>query len=170
MEEKNGWSEDGYIVDQDYFTDRRYRTMPASINGCGPMAVFNLLRFLGKGLPLDTIIEDMDARHRLHIPGPTSVRVMREYLKEKAPELREAGGREAALTLAEASKAGIFRYQEGRVPHFISYIRREDGLFRFFNVADGLEDCCMSMEQFGREHLKGGLVIVLAAQEDVETE
>ncbi len=162
MEEQKGWSADGYIIDQDYFGDRRYRTMQASINGCGPMAAFNLLRFLGRDLPLDAILEDMDRRHWLHAPGPTSVRVMRAFLQEQVPEIREAAGREAALQLARESRAGIFRYQEGRVPHFISFIREKEGDCRFFNVADGLEDCRMSLEQFGAEHLKGGLVIVFA--------
>ena len=32
--------------------------------------------------------------------------------------------------------------------------------FRFFNVADGLEDTVMPMERFGEEHLKGGLVVL----------
>ena len=165
MEQKTqeqGWSADGYIIDQDCFTTLRYRTMQASINGCGPMAAFNLLHFLGRDLPLEVILADMDARHLLHAPGPTSVRVMRAFLRDAAPELREASGREEALALAGRSRAGIFRYQEGRVPHFISYIRQEEGDFRFFNVDDGLEDCRMSMERFGAEHLRGGLVIVFA--------
>ena len=127
MEERKGWSDDGYIVDQDCFAERRYRTMPASINGCGPMAACNLLHYLGRDLPLDTILEDMDRRHMLHAPGPTSVRVMRAFLQERVPETREAAGREAALALAKVSRAGIFRYQEGHVPHFVSYIRRTEG-------------------------------------------
>ena len=165
MEEREGWSADGYIIDQDCFSGRRYRTMQASINGCGPIAAFNLLHFLGRDLPLDTILQDMDARHFLHAPGPTSVRVMRAFLREYAPELREASGREAALQLMGESRAGILRYQEGRVPHFISYVRLAEGEYRFFNVADGLEDCRMSMERFGAEHLKGGFVLAFALPE-----
>ena len=165
MEEKRpeqGYSADGYIMDQDCFSSLRYRTMPASINGCGPVAVFNLLRFLGRERPLEEIMGDMDARHYLHAPGPTSMRVMRAVLADLVPEIQEAAGQEAATALAANSRAGIIRYREGREPHFVSYLRQEDGLFRFFNVADGLEDCAMSMERFASGHCASGIMIVLA--------
>ena len=34
-----------------------------------------------------------------------------------------------------------------------------------FNVDDGLEDCRMSMEQFGAEHFLGGTVIAMTVEE-----
>ena len=43
--------------------------------------------------------------------------------------------------------------------------RLAEGEYRFFNVADGLEDCRMSMERFGAEHLKGGFVLAFALPE-----
>ena len=99
--------------------------------------------------------------HVLNIPGPTHMRVMRQYLNKYIPDVRVTAGRELALEAATASTAGIFRYREENIPHFISYIRREDGAFRFFNVATDQEDILIPMEQFGREHLQGGRVIVL---------
>ena len=48
----------------------------------------------------------------------------------------------------------------------MSYVREGDGLFRFFNVADGEEDRCMTMEDFGRGHLRGGTVIVFTVAEE----
>ena len=44
-------------------------------------------------------------------------------------------------------------------------MRQPDGRFRFFNVADGLEDCVMSMEDFASGHLLRGTVIALTVQE-----
>ena len=156
-----GWSEDGYIVDQDCFSEYRYRNMPADINACGPIAVYNLLHYLDRETDFSQLLREMEALHRMPGPGPTSMRVMRLYLKALALPILETEGRELARTAASCSRAGIFRYWEGQEPHFISFIRRENGLFRFFNVADGLEDCEMSMDQFAQEHLKGGLVIAL---------
>lgn len=155
-----GYSADGYIIDQDFFTVQRYRTMPVSWNGCGPIALFNLLRACGQAAELSQICEELGALHRVNMPGPTSMRAMRLYLQRRLPACRETVGREAALAAAAASRAGIFRYWEGREPHFISYMRVGEEDFRFFNVSDGLEDCRMSMEQFGREHLLGGYVAV----------
>ena len=42
----NGFSDDGYIIDQDYFDEYEYRTMQASINGCGWIAAYNIRHFL----------------------------------------------------------------------------------------------------------------------------
>ena len=157
---EQGFSADGYITDQDCFSSLRYRTMPASINGCGWIAAYNLRHFLGQDADYDTVRRELDALHRVRVPGPTMLPIMQSYLRRHVPGLREAVGREAALALARESRAGIFRYREGRVPHFVSYLRAEEGLFRFFNVDDGLEDCRMSMEQFGAEHCPKGFVMV----------
>ena len=161
---EEGFSPDGYIRDQDCFSTLRYRTMPANINGCGWIAAYNLRRFLGHDIDWDQVRQELDNMHRLRVPGPTLMTVMRAYLGRYVPQARETVGREEAVAAAADSRAGIFRYREGREPHFISYLRQEDGLFRFFNVTDGLEDCCMDMAQFAREHLLGGTVIVFTVE------
>ena len=115
-----------------------------------------------RGLRLaDMTRAEMDAMHTLRVPGPTLMRVMRGYLSRYVPEYRETSGREEALTAAEESEAGIFRYREGDTPHFICYLRQDDGQFRFFNVDDNIDDGVMSMQKFGREHFLRGNVIAL---------
>ena len=109
----------------------------------------------------------MDAMHCLRVPGPTLMRVMRTYLGRYVPGYQETSGREDALAAAGKSLAGIFRYREGDVPHFICFLRQEDGQFRFFNVDDNLDDCVMAMEQFGREHFLRGNVIALTIPQEV---
>lgn len=161
---EQGFSEDGYIVDQDCFHALRYRTMPASINGCGWIAAYNLRRYLGQDVSYPEVLRELEGLHLWNVPGPTLMNVMRAYLSRYVPQARETVGREEALNAAAASRAGIFRYREKREPHFVSYLRTEDGRFRFFNVADGLEDCRMTMEEFGRDHLCGGTVIVFTVE------
>ena len=155
-----GFSKDGYIIDQDCFSDFKYRTIPASFNGCGWIAAYNLRRFLGHTMSYDEVRREMDEMHFLRVPGPTRMCVMRRYLKKHMPEIRETVGRDAALTAAKGSRAGIFRYREGLEPHFVSYIRQEENSFRFFNMADGMEDCVLPMERFMEEHCAPGTVIV----------
>ena len=167
MEKKpleQGFSEDGYIVDQDCFHALRYRTMPASINGCGWIAAYNLRRYLGQDVSYPEVLRELEGLHLWNVPGPTLMNVMRAYLSRYVPQARETVGREEALNAAAASRAGIFRYREKREPHFVSYLRTENGRFRFFNVADGLEDCRMTLEEFGRDHLCGGTVIVFTVE------
>ncbi len=156
-----GFSADGYITDQDCFSSVRYRTMHADINGCGWIAAYNLRHFLGHDIGWQSVLREMDDMHTLRFPGPTLMRVMREYLGKYVPDYRETEGREAAVAAAKKSCAGIFRYQEGYEPHFISFIRVGDNRFRFFNVTDGLEDFCADMDKYAEEHLRHGIVIVL---------
>ena len=155
-----GFSPDGYITDQDCFSTFRYRTIPANYNGCGWIAAYNLLKFLGHETGYDEVRRELDEMHFLRVPGPTLMCVMRKYLKKHVPEVRETVGREAALETARDSRAGIFRYREGIEPHFVSYIRQGENSFRFFNMTDGLEDSVMPMEQFITEHCAPGTVIV----------
>ncbi len=151
----SAYSPDGYLIDQDYVDEFEYRTMQASINGCGPIAVYNILRFLGRGIRFEIVLNEMDRMHSLRIPGPTTMPVMRAYLKKHLPAMREHEGREAALAAACASLAGILRYTEAEVPHFISFVRVGTA-FRFFNVNDGLEDFVCSMEGFFDSHVLPG--------------
>ena len=160
-----GFSTDGYITDQDCFSSVRYRGMAASINGCGLIAAYDLRRALGQSPDWREVCREMDALHRVRVPGPTLMSVMRAYLAQTVPEAREVAGRDAALEAAAHSRAGIFRYREKQVPHFAAYVREGEG-FRFFNLCDGEEDCVMSMERFGAEHCPRGHVIVFAAPAD----
>ena len=97
-------------------------------------------------------MNEMDYMHSLRIPGPTTMPVMRAYLRKYIPSMTEHIGREAAYQAALVSRAGILRYTEDNVPHFISFIPA-DGACRFFNVDDGLEDYVSSMEMFFSVHV-----------------
>ena len=152
MNASYGFSPDGYITDQDFFDEYEYRTMQASINGCGWIAAYNIRHFLGDGVRFEAVLDEMDHMHSLRIPGPTTMPVMRAYLQKYIPGMREHEGREAAYQAALQSRAGILRYTEDGVPHFISFIRKGNA-FRFFNVNDGLEDFVCSMESFFKSHV-----------------
>lgn len=156
-----GISSDGYIIDQDCFSSVHYRTMRADINGCGFIAAYNLRHSLGHPVDWEEVREELDRMHALRIPGPTLMRMMRDYLSKYVPEYRETVGRDEAVAAMKHSTAGIIRYTEGREPHFISYIRMEDGLFRFFNVTDGREDYITDADHFAKEHFLHGTVIAL---------
>lgn len=161
VSEAEAWTADGYIRDQDALHAYTYRTIPASNNACGPVAVYNLRHHEGHGAAFADILSEMDALHLLCVPGPTLMHVMRKYLARYLPGWREVHGRGAALAAAERSRMGIIRYHEQMVPHFVAYYRLADGTFRFLNVWDGMEDLTLAMQDFGRAHLLGGSVKLL---------
>ncbi len=166
IENNEKFSKDGYIIDQDLFTEGYpYRTMPSAWNGCGWIAAYNLRHALGDPADHQEVRKEMDAMHRLRIPGPTLMRIMRAYLAKYVPGYEETHGREAAAAKAGKSAAGIFRYTEQGVPHFITFVRQPDGQYRFFNVNDDLIDSCLPMDQFAKEHFVRGSVIALTVGE-----
>ena len=147
----NGWSTDGYITDQDYFGDYTYRTIPASRNGCGCIAAFNLRKYLGQNVSFEDVLQEMDDMHALKVPGPTTMTVMRQYLGKYVPGISESTGRQESLDAAKISRAGILRFTEENIPHFITFIS-SNGKYRFFNVNDGLEDFEEDMDTFFEKH------------------
>ena len=163
---EKGFSRDGYITDQDCFSSVRYRTIPACDNGCGFIAAYNMRKALGHDVDWDDVRREMDGMHRLRVPGPTLMKVMRKYLALHVPQYKETSGKDEVCAAAENSITGIFRYTEGHVPHFVSFVRQTDGSLRLFNVAEGLEDCTMSVELFRKEHFLHGTVILFYVPAD----
>jgi len=160
----DGFSEDGYISDQDYFSAYPYRTMTSDINGCGWIAAYNFRRALGQAAGFDEVRREMDGMFALRLPGPTTMRVMLRYLQKYVPECRCSRGREAALAAAARSRAGILRYREENVPHFVTYISLGGGRCRFLNVADGLEDFVQPLADFVRGHCAGSTLLAITAE------
>lgn len=158
--ESEAWTADGYIKNQDALSAYTYRAIPASNNGCGPVAVFDLRRYAGQEPAFPEVLAELDGMHLFRIPGPTYMYVMRHYCAKYLPGAHEARGREAAVAAAEGSRMGVFRYLEEAVPHFVAYCRA-DGGWRFFNVSNGSEDVVLSIADFAAGHLRGGSVRLL---------
>ena len=165
---EKGFSPDGYIIDQNEFSAYSYRGMSSDINGCGWVAAYNLRRAAGQEPHFDDVRREMDRMFPLQIPGPIPMRKLRRYLRRYVP-FRFTGGKRAALAAAEKSAAGILRYWEGHTPHFISFLRLEDGRYRFFNVNDGLEDFAAPMDEFFQKHCHRGFIRVLTLEENPAT-
>ena len=154
-------SSDGYIIRQDLFSDFEYRTVAASGNGCGFIACYNLRHFLGHDVTINEVREELNSMMP-RFRGPTFMRTMRKYFKKHIPNYREFHGRENCLLHAKSCSAGIFRYYEEKIPHFVTFIRTGKDRFRFFNVNDeGMEDFESGMDEFGKAHMTFGPVSLL---------
>ena len=158
LKEADGWTADGYIKDQDHFYHRIYRQSPASGNGCGPVAAFDLRHHAGQSVRFPDVLDEMSAMHLRNVPGPTTMRVMRRYLSKYLHGWREVHGRSAALAAAKSARMGVLRYHEESVPHFIPFFHADGDRFRFFNVSDGQEDFTATWDEFAAGHIRGGSV------------
>jgi hypothetical protein len=146
-----GFSADGYIIDQNYLSDYRYRGMTSDVNGCGWVAAYNLRRAMGHDVPFTAVHQEINAMFPLQIPGPTPMRIMRRYLR-RYMSVSQMGGRRRVLSAAASAPCGILRYREENVPHFVTFLRLPSGEYRFFNVADDQEDIQLPMETFFVTH------------------
>jgi hypothetical protein len=81
----SGFSDDGYIIDQDMFSAYPYRTMPSNINGCGWIAAYNMRRALGQDVYFDDVRRELDEMFALRVPGPTTMSAMRRYMTKYVP-------------------------------------------------------------------------------------
>ena len=161
---RDGFSQDGYITDQDYLTAYKYRGMPSSWNGCGWVAAYDLRHAQGHDVDFEAVYRDMNALFPFQIPGPTPVWKLRLYLARHG-KYRLAVGKKASMAAAAQAAAGILRYWEKETPHFVPFVRQTDGRYRFFNVADQLEDFVCPLEEFFRDHCVRGLVRVITPAE-----
>ncbi|MGM9614265.1 MAG: hypothetical protein ACI3W7_01880 [Oscillospiraceae bacterium] len=159
----DGFSADGYIIDQNFMAGYPYRGMTSDINGCGWIAAYNLRHAAGQDVAFDDVCGEMNRMYVFRIPGPTPMRKLRRYLRRYLPH-RYTAGRKRAQAAAGESAAGILRYWEGDVPHFISFVRQNDGRYRFLNVADGKEDFLCSMEEFFETRVHKGWIRTLTIE------
>ena len=159
---REGFTEDGYICDQEKLTDYPYRTTTSNYNGCGWIACFNVLKYLGRAPEAADVCSTMDHMHRLRFPGPTTMRVVRKYLGSQGVSFTEVRGRKACAAAAEIAQAGIFMYFEERIPHYVAFVSTGDGRFRCFNVNDDMWDFESGMGDFAAKHFRGGIVHLFA--------
>jgi len=157
---EQGFTHDGYILDQDCFPHLLYRGCTSNINGCGWIAAYNFLHALGFGIDFQTVHRDMDNYFPAKIPGPTPVKILRRYLRRWG-RYPLTPGKRRSLAAAAQSRAGILRYWEEKIPHFVAFVRTDGELFRFFNVCDGGEELTLSMAEFFRTHCVHGFVRVI---------
>lgn len=154
-----GFSEDGYIIDQNFFGAYRYRGLTSDYNGCGWIAAYDLRRAQGHDVDFEQVHRDMNAMFPFQIPGPTPMRKLLRYLARHG-RYRLIWGKRRSLAAAGKAQAGIIRYLEEDTPHFVPFVRT-DGGYRFFNVSDGQEELVCSMDDFFRDHCRKGFVRVV---------
>ena len=142
------FSPEGYIVDQARVTDVRYGCRPSCTNGCGWIAVYNLLRCLGDPAPYEKIVAAL-ARHSLFrgLLGTSPLRV-RRYLRRRGYPVASVIGKRKVAAAAAGARGGILVYRHSGGWHFVAFERRAAGRLRFYNAVAGACAYERTMEQF----------------------
>ena len=114
-------SADGYYIGQGAMGDVPYGKSSVAKCGCGSLALYNLMRYLGRRTPYDEIRAYMLARSlfsgRL---GGSPIRLY-GYLKRQGLPLRLIIGWKQALKEADACRCGILLYRHKSGMHYVFF-------------------------------------------------
>jgi len=157
------FSEDGYLIDQKYTADCLYGKWSSDYNGCGWIAVYNLFKACGRETAPEEVLEGMNAILTYKGSRGTPVAVMEQYLKSCGFRYIRADGIKKILPALLPVRAGVFRYTEGRIPHYVAFLRTDEKHFRFFNIGTGCEDRIFTMEEFFADHVKMPIIKAMLA-------
>lgn len=161
MKDARAFSDDGYIIDQRFTGELQYGRYSSDYNGCGWIAAYNLMRALGRDATPEQVNSDMNAILPYHGCRGTPVRTMAEYLGDAGVTLSQTRGVKRSLAAASACRAGIIRYLDEGVPHYVAFVRYEKDNFRFFNAVEGNVRHIMTMRGFFDKHVGHAFACVL---------
>lgn len=161
QDNKNMFSDDGYIIDQEYTNAYQYGRLSSDINGCGWIAMYNLFHALNSIKSYEDIYQEMNAILTYKGMIGTPMKVMNKYLMINKIDFTVVSGKQSSLIKAKSSNIGIIRYFEGHELHFVTYLKLSNGYYRFFNAIAGKKVHQASMESFFNDHCKLPFVKVI---------
>lgn len=157
---RTAYSAEGFLVDQARITDVRYGCRTSDRNGCGWIAVYNLLRCLNDDADYSEIVAAL-ARHSLFcgLFGTSPFRI-RRYLKRRGHDTLTVFGKGRTAEIGECARAGILMYRHSGGWHFVAFAQAGDGVLRFYNAVAG-QACERTMERFLAEQNRAPIVWAL---------
>ena len=171
MIDRRAFSEDGYIADQDFTDGLRYGYWMSNYNGCGWIAVYNVLHYLGLSddpeRTFGEMLQILPYEGRRGTPFPTIYRFFREH----GIPARRRYGRPELLRKIDGAGCGIMRCVKEGAPHYVAFLRtgEKNGegrqIYRFLNVENGREDYSVSIEGFLSDYDCRGLTLRLLLPE-----
>jgi len=159
------FSEDGYIVRQKYAGGFPYGAFGSDLNGCGWIAVYNLLHVFDASITPEQVHREMNEKLSYRGMRGTPMSLMRKTLAAHGLVFSLGRGREAALRLGTASRGGILRYWEGMEPHFVCYLRLSGDTYRFLNVNERNPEMTVDFARYLNERPSTPMIRIIALRE-----
>lgn len=148
-------SKDGYIINQTKMASVVRGDFKTDYNGCGWIAVYNLLKLLGKPVHYKKVIDTIGSDLPLDGLFGTGVpRIMKAL---------EALGVRACKHLNKPGTVGIIMYCHKKGCHYIAYQRLENGRLHLYNDVQGKEDDIITWEEFQKKRALLGAALCINA-------
>ena len=131
--------ENGMLRDQNRLSAVRFGVATSDYNGCGWVALYNVLRLLGERMTVADAVREMEGGLWLRgRAGASPLRLIRVLRKHGCTVTTSA--RKAQFDAAAGDRAGVVFYLRSHLSsgaHFAAFSRPdENGLRRFYNAAD----------------------------------
>jgi hypothetical protein len=148
----NGFSDDGYIINQAFFSDVRYGIKNSDFNGCGWMAAYNLLKYSGFNISWQTVAKEMNRCTLLFGLFGTNPFKLKKYLQQKGLFVKTTFVPSKASKALDITKAGILMYFHNKGAHFTAFYKIDSSKakLRFLNV----NSSSSTITGFLKEHSK----------------
>lgn len=160
----NALSADGFIIDQRQTHNIPFGAVTSDKNGCGWIAVYNLLHALGRDPDPEQIVTELEKTLLFHgVLGLNLFALIWELKKQKLP-LRFAVRSFHAQQLSEQCTAGIVLYFTGKRNHFVAFRREDGGKLRFFGAVPGRRIHQATMAEFYWDYVKFPLAVTITVQ------
>ena len=157
----NALSSDGYIIDQRQTRNIPFGAMTSDKNGCGWIALYNLLHALGRDPDPEQIVTALEKTLLFHgVLGLNLFALVWALKKQKLP-LHVALRAFHAQQLAEQCTAGIILYYTGRRNHFVAFRREDRDTLRFFGAVPGCRRHETTMTNFYWDYVKFPLAVTI---------
>ncbi|MDO4573208.1 MAG: hypothetical protein Q4C13_07550 [Clostridia bacterium] len=162
---REAFSPEGYIVHQAQCGGLRYGVWRSDRNGCGWIAVYNLLRAAGRGQSAETVARGLLRFSLLRGLIGTRLIAIYAYLRRRGLRLRLAAGQKRVCALAEGAPAGILLYRHRGGWHYVCFLPEgETGALRFLNAWRGPRDPACGMAAFLETNARSRLALALAIE------
>ena len=151
---EKGFSCDGYIIDQSKMGSYKYGNYTSDYNGCGWMALYNLLHSMAFSFSPDDArklcMTDLPAGGRFGTPTKNMIR----FLNKLGVNTVLIRGKKNIIPVASKYDRGILRYFDGEYDHYVAFTRAGVNMYRFFNSDPVREYDILTMDAFLRYRCK----------------
>lgn len=162
---ENALNEEGYIINQGLIKDVNFGKYPSSKNGCGWIALYNLMKILNNETPYKEIIEALTPYIWFKGLTGTRLNIIKKYIRNKGYAMDCSFCKSKYETLAEKSAGGIIYYGTGRSYHFTAFKTLPDGKYHFYNSLYGCKSDIITMSEFKEKRIKLPLTHIIAVKD-----
>jgi len=147
---ETAFSEDGYLIDQSKTGSVSFGCERSDRCGCGWIALFNLMRALGRPVTCLQARDAMEKHSLFQGRLGTNPLTLRAYLRRQKGILPRIAilSKTRAAQRAALCRCGIVLYIHKHGAHFVAFIKETEHTFRFLNAKYGDPTLVMTMEGF----------------------